>query len=157
MFNGQTLRGPGALETPPSARRVRRELPFVAAGLGIIALAATALADPPHPPGPPPEAFTACDGKAAGDACSVSLHGTEVAGTCSTPPGNQALACRPNRPPPPPPQAFSACDNKSVGADCSLQIHGADASGVCRVFPGDTRLACAPNGPPPAPPDEPEG
>lgn len=58
--------------------------------------------------GPPPEAFTACEGKAAGDACTVTTpHGDELAGTCATPPEDTRLACRPSHmpeggPPPPP-------------------------------------------------------
>jgi hypothetical protein len=103
MFFQPIRRGqPSSSRAHPSPRRARKDLPLAVA-LAIVGLTATALADPPHP-GPPPEAFTACEGKAVGDACTVSLHGTDLAGTCSTPPGNQGLACRPNhRPPRPPP------------------------------------------------------
>lgn len=67
--------------------------------------ATTSAAPPPGPPphhGPPPEAFTACEGKAANDACSVTLHGTAEAGTCVSPPpgvSDTRLACRPDRMP----------------------------------------------------------
>jgi hypothetical protein len=52
---------------------------------------------------PPPEAFDACDGLAAGDACAFDLDGHHVEGTCkSGPEGDGPLACAPDQPPPPP-------------------------------------------------------
>lgn len=50
-----------------------------------------------HPQGPPPQAFTACEDTAVGDACVVDTpHGT-IEGICrSTPEGR--TACAPNRP-----------------------------------------------------------
>ncbi len=46
----------------------------------------------------PPEAFTACSGKTASDACSVTLPFGAVEGTCST--GSDGrLFCRPSHPP----------------------------------------------------------
>lgn len=60
---------------------------------------------PAHPPGghhrgPPPEAFTACEGKAAAAACTVQHHDQSVNGTCEQgPDGGDKLACRPERPP----------------------------------------------------------
>ncbi len=56
-----------------------------------------------RPPGPPPvEVFAACDGKAAGDACVVTLADGAVDGTCRPPPGatETRLGCAPSRPPP---------------------------------------------------------
>jgi hypothetical protein len=57
------------------------------------------------PPGgrrePPPFAFTACDGKAAGDTCSVQLHDTEISGTCAAT-SDDRVFCRPEHMPPPP-------------------------------------------------------
>ncbi len=123
----------------------------LAAGLGVLAIASAAGA---HPPSPPPEAFTACDGKASGDACSVQIHDHTIAGTCDTPPGESRLACRPNGPPPPPPEAFAACDGKASGDACSVQIHEHTIAGTCDAPPGESRLACRPNGPPPPPPPE---
>jgi hypothetical protein len=47
--------------------------------------------DRPH--GPPPEAITACSGKAAGAACSfVGRRGEQLSGTCFTPPPRPASA-----------------------------------------------------------------
>lgn len=61
---------------------------------------------PAHGPGggpghaPPPEAFTACEGVATGDACVVDTpHGT-VEGVCRATP-DRRVACAPNRPPAP--------------------------------------------------------
>jgi len=46
-----------------------------------------------HPMGPPPEALTACQGKAAGDVASITLpDGRTIAGTCQ-------LMFRPDAPP----------------------------------------------------------
>jgi hypothetical protein len=56
-----------------------------------------------QPPPPPDEAFAACDGLAADDACAFELDGHHVEGTCKTgPDGNGPLACAPDQPPPPP-------------------------------------------------------
>jgi hypothetical protein len=67
------------------------------------------LDDRPAPPpgghhGPPPEAIEACNGKAAEEACTVTLRdGVAHAGTCQTgPDGKGQLACRPNDLPKPP-------------------------------------------------------
>lgn len=64
-----------------------------------------------HPHGPPPEAiFTACDGKAADAACTVTLGDRTIEGTCKAPPPGvegTRLGCVPARPPRPegaPPQ-----------------------------------------------------
>jgi hypothetical protein len=122
----------------------------LAAGLALVALAG---AEPPPgpPPGPPPEAFTACDGKASGDACSVTCHDHTMDGTCATPPNETKLACRPNHPPGPPPEAFTACDGKASGDVCSVSFHGNSVDGVCGAPPGESKLACRPNRPPPPP------
>jgi hypothetical protein len=55
------------------------------------------------PPRPPPEAFSACEGKAEGAACQVEFHGEVHAGTCVAP-NQQELFCLPNDMPPPPPE-----------------------------------------------------
>jgi hypothetical protein len=62
----------------------------------------------PHAHGPPPEAYTACAQKSAGDSCQVTFqHDNQthtMDGTCAAPPdGGGKLACRPNHPPPGPP------------------------------------------------------
>jgi len=54
-----------------------------------------------HRPGPPPEALSACSGKAVGDACSMTHEGRAIAGTCAAgPDGAGPLACRPSERPP---------------------------------------------------------
>ncbi len=48
--------------------------------------------------GPPPEAYTACEGKNAGDTAEfVSPHGDTVTGTCEQ--EGDRLVLRPDRPP----------------------------------------------------------
>jgi hypothetical protein len=59
----------------------------------------------PGPPRePPPEAFSACEGKSDGDACTVSLRDREIRGVCATKPSGTRLFCRPTEPPPLPPE-----------------------------------------------------
>lgn len=53
-----------------------------------------------QPPGPPPEAFKACEGKKAGDKVTVSFKNTSVTATCEWFQGR--LAARPDHMPPPP-------------------------------------------------------
>lgn len=72
---------------------------LVAAGAAVACSIAVVAADPGsaqrpgRPMGPPPEAFTACEGKAAGDAVSITLpDGRVVTGTC-------LLMFRPDAPP----------------------------------------------------------
>ena len=49
--------------------------------------------------GPPPEAYTACEGKSAGDTAEfVSPHGDTVTGTCEQ--RGDLLFLRPDNPPP---------------------------------------------------------
>jgi hypothetical protein len=55
---------------------------------------------------PPEEVFTACDGKKAGDACSVKMGDRALDGTCAVPPESaqdSRLSCRPSSQPGPPP------------------------------------------------------
>ena len=54
--------------------------------------------------GPPPEALAACSGKAESDACSVTLRGQAMTGTCRKGPGGEAVACMPAGMGPPPRQ-----------------------------------------------------
>jgi hypothetical protein len=61
------------------------------------------------PPGaPPPEAFEACSGHAAKDACTVKLADKEIKGTCDAPPTETRLVCRPEGAPPGPPPGWPA-------------------------------------------------
>jgi hypothetical protein len=55
---------------------------------------------PPHRR-PPPEAFSACEGKAEGTQCQVSFHDKTIDGVCVAP-QQEELFCMPNDMPPPP-------------------------------------------------------
>jgi hypothetical protein len=57
---------------------------------------------PPHRR-PPPEAFSACQGKSEGAQCTVSFHDKTHDGVCVAP-GKEELFCMPNDMPPPPPR-----------------------------------------------------
>jgi hypothetical protein len=139
-------------------------------GLGVMVLAgmrvAWAQGGSGHGPGgPPPEAFTACEGKAEGDQCSFERRdGSTVEGVCKKDRRDaDKLVCAPNGPPPggengpgagpggPPPEAFTACAGKAEGDQCSFERRdGGTVDGVCRKDRKDTdKLVCAPNGPPP--------
>jgi hypothetical protein len=51
-----------------------------------------------QPPQMPEEAFTACEGKSAGDACTVQRENVAEEGTCAAAPegeGDARLSCRP--------------------------------------------------------------
>lgn len=50
------------------------------------------------PHGPPPEALAACASSSAGAACTVTIHGQPLSGTCVAGPSGEALACHPPRP-----------------------------------------------------------
>lgn len=69
---------------------MKRTIWIVLAG----ALLSTPAASAP-PKGPPPEAITACEGKAAGDACSFEGRRGAAEGTCQSPGDADALACVP--------------------------------------------------------------
>lgn len=115
-------------------------------GLALASVARTAQADGDRPP-LPPEAYTACESKAAGDACVAHVHGADLDGTCVVDHGGSRLFCRPSQPPPPPPEAFDACSGKKESDACSVTFGQHEVQGVCRATP-DGRLACAPAHPP---------
>jgi len=100
------------------------------------------------PPAPPAEAYTACESKAAGDSCTVTLHDRTVDGTCDQRPSDDKLSCRPSRPPIPQ-AAFTACDGKAQAAACTVSFDGHTIDGTCETAPGGSGLACRPSGPPP--------
>lgn len=129
---------------------------------------------PRHPHGPPPEAFEACQSKAAGDACTVVFGGETLEGKCAPPPAppdaspeaaDGRLACRPDRlpeprrggpggrpPGPPPAEVFAACDGKATDAACAVTLGDRTLDGTCQGPPpgvDETRLGCAPSRPPP--------
>jgi len=128
----------------------------VAAVAALLFSAAGALAQdggpPPGPPRtPPPEAITACSGKAASDACQVTLGDRTEAGTCFAFDGS-TLACRPARGPGgrgghrgPPPEAVEACKEIADGEACAVTLGGDTLDGTCAKGPdGNGPLACRP-------------
>jgi hypothetical protein len=85
-----------------------RATSLVTVFFGLLASAGYATAQQQQPPPngqrpqPPTEAFTACDGRRANDACTVSIHGRTISGTCEAF-TDARLFCRPEGMPPPPP------------------------------------------------------
>lgn len=96
--------------------------------------------------------ISACDGKAANDACTLALRdGSDVAGTCLTTIDGTTLGCAPN-PPAPPAAAVTACDSKAAGDACTLADHdGSTDTGVCAVARDGTTVACRHTFTPPQP------
>lgn len=114
--------------------------------------------------GPPPEAYTACEGKNAGDAAQfVSPRGETVKGTCEQ--EGDRLVLRPDRPKGnsggrrhgPPPEAYTACEGKSAGSLAQfVDPRGEMVKGTCEEEDGklvlrpdhhkDGRLGQANNG-----------
>jgi hypothetical protein len=91
------------------------------------------------PHAPPAEAYTACEGKQAGDAAQfVTPHGDTVSGTCE--PEADRLVLRPDylrgrsggRRHGPPPEAYTACEGKNAGDPAQLTgRHGETVTGTC--------------------------
>ena len=108
--------------------------------------------------GPPPEAYTACEGKSSGDRAEfTSPRGDTVSGTCEK--NGDRLVLRPDRPPGekgrkggdtgsaenrrnggngggrqqgPPPEAYTACEGKSSGDRAEFTgPRGDTVSGTC--------------------------
>ena len=115
----------------------------------------------------PPEAYTACEDKEAGDTASfTSPHGDEISGTCeqrgdrlvlkpdnapgqrgggqqSSQGGDQENS-RGNNQQGPPPEAYTACEGKSAGDEAELKSPQGDTKqGTC-VQQGD-RLVLRPD------------
>ncbi|MBI2894026.1 MAG: hypothetical protein HYY06_10775 [Deltaproteobacteria bacterium] len=114
-------------------------------------LASTAETDVAAAPGQPPAAaLDACADLAADAACSISIDGHSIDGTCRRGPGaDDPLACAPAHLPPmphrPPREALDACADLAADAACSISIAGHSIDGACRRGPGaDDPLACAP-------------
>jgi hypothetical protein len=103
--------------------------------------------------GPPPEAYTACEGKKAGDAAQfVSPRGETVTGTCAQ--EGERLVLRPDRSKDdsggkrhgPPPEAYTACEGKKAGdAAQFVSPRGETVTGTC-VQEGE-RLVLRPDRP----------
>jgi hypothetical protein len=113
----------------------------------LAAVVPLAAADAEHPRHPPKAAIDACVNAKAGDACSFTARGHAIDGTCESPPGETALACRPDHPPPPP-EAIAACASAKAGDACSFSVDDHSITGVCDAPPGESTLACRPDHPP---------
>ncbi|MCP4692918.1 MAG: hypothetical protein GY859_33060 [Desulfobacterales bacterium] len=89
--------------------------------------------------GPPPEAYTACEGKSAGDAAQfTNPRGETVSGTCEE--KGDRLVLRPDHRggnskggrQGPPPEAYTACEDKSAGDAAQFENpRGETVSGTC--------------------------
>src|SRR5512140_3026226 len=81
---------------------------------------------------PTTDQITACSGKAAADACTLTLDKTSVAGTCRTS-IDGAVGCAPN-PPAPSAARVTACAGKATGDACTLADADADEdAGICAI------------------------
>ena len=105
--------------------------PILFSGLFICGVLAGAARADGGPRRPPQEAFDACQSKASGDACQVTLHEHTMSGTCAATPDGP-LACRPDHPPGPPPEMTTACQGKADGDACVINHHDRQEDGVCR-------------------------
>jgi hypothetical protein len=117
---------------------------FLPVLLAVNAPAASASEDG-GPPMPPPAAFTACEGKKAGDkAESVTPDGRTITGICEERDGR--LFLRPDHLPQqqgqngaggPPPAAFTACEGKKAGDKAeSVTPDGRTITGTCEERDG---------------------
>jgi hypothetical protein len=96
--------------------------------------------------GPPPEMVEACNGSAAGDACTVTLKGQAMNGTCRAGPTQEApLACFPKGPPPGIGAALEACKGRAAGDSCTVVFSDHAIEGTCGADPHrDGSLICVP-------------
>jgi hypothetical protein len=124
-----------------------------------LAQAGEAPAKPPAggpPCGPPPEAFKACEGKAAGSRSAfANPDGGQVQGVCEND-GEGKAVLRPDRPPGekggghrgPPPEAYAACVGKAQGARAQfVNPRGEAVAGACDKE--GERMVLRPDHPPP--------
>ena len=110
--------------------------------------------------GPPPEAYTACEGKTEGDTAQLETpRGDTISGTCEQ--EGDRLVLRPERGESgpggpggagkgfhgPPPEAYTACEGKRAGDTAQVETpRGATISGTCEQE-GD-HLVLRPDHPP---------
>ena len=104
-----------------------------------------------RPRTPPPEAYRACEGKAAGDTAQFTgPNGETVSGTCEE--ISDRLVLRPDRfnprrgdrPPGPPPEAYAACEGKNAGDPARFETPGGETvTGTCEEERG--RLVLRPD------------
>jgi len=93
-------------------------------------------------PHTPPEAVQSCNGKSAGDQCTVIHDDETFTGVCRTT-ADGMLACAPPAAPPPIAAAIAACASKSTGDACQFSRDDRNISGTCRQF-GSSVVACTP-------------
>ena len=90
--------------------------------------------------GPPPAAFTACEGKIAGDQSQFETRrGETLTGTCEEARGKNAgkLVLRPNNRRTPPQEAYAACEGKSSGDISQFKNRrGETLKGTCQDMDG---------------------
>lgn len=129
---------------------------LAALGLGLL-VGSVAMAQPSGPPEPPPEAYEACEDLAEGDSCEVTFGDHTVTGSCSTHPGSNELACRPEGGPGgghhgPPPEAYDACADAELDSACVVSTPHGDLEGSCLEDREDSSLLlCVPDNMPEPP------
>ncbi|SEH04467.1 hypothetical protein [Candidatus Venteria ishoeyi] len=132
--------------------RVKTTTLLTSLTLVLASQSALVYAEPQGRRGPPPEAYTACENKNAGDTSQFkSPRGDTVSGTCED--QNGTLVLRPDRGGRgprsdnqqgnadregnrdrrgPPPEAYTACEGKSAGDRSQLKDHrGETLTGTC--------------------------
>ena len=88
----------------------------------------------------PPEMVAACNGSAVGDACTFTLKGQAVNGTCRAEPTPEApLACFPKGPLPGIAAAQAACKGRAAGDSCTVAFSDRSVEGSCRADPDPQR------------------
>jgi len=85
-----------------------------------------------------PGMVAACNGSAAGDACTFTLNGQSVNGICRAGPKPEApLACFGEGPLPGIGSAQVACKGRAAGDSCSIAFSDRTVEGTCRADPTD--------------------
>lgn len=133
---------------------------WTAAAIAFLNLSTAACADepPPPPPGgePPAHMLSACDGKAEGDAVTLTMpNGDNMPATCHAGPKGKLMARpdhMPNRPDGRhgpgheiPAAFFSTCAEQVEGASVSLTTPRGDTLAATCVKAADGRLVARPN------------
>jgi hypothetical protein len=106
--------------------------------------------------------FVACDGKKAGDECTINLGGREIHTQCVAmldESNETRMSCGSQRPPASPSsgsprttpiESYSPCEGKKTGDECVLKVGTQEVRSHCYAMPdgaSDARISCGP--PPP--------
>lgn len=133
---------------------------LISMGLLFASQSALVSAEPRERRGAPPEAYTACEGKNAGDSAEFkNRRGRTVSGTCQEQNGRLVLRperkrgqgnggdqARPNKRHNPPPAAYTACEGKKAGDTAQFEgRRGRTVTGTCQEQNG--KLVVRPNKP----------